>query len=205
MPSAFPTVIRTPRLLLRAWRATDSDALRPVLEANVAHLSPWIPPHVWSPAPLGELATRLATFASEFADNRAWRYALFTSNESMLLGELALFPRDAHARVAMTDANRVEIGYWLRTDCTGHGFATEAASAALTIVDTISRFAHAEIRCDARNAPSAAVPLRLGFTLADTIEEPPDTEGEPPVALQIWALPLHALSRAPSSSSNSLV
>jgi hypothetical protein len=36
-----------------------------------------------------------------------------------------------------------------------------------------------EVRCDARNAPSAAIPRRLGFDLTATIAEPP---GE----VQVW-------------------
>lgn len=43
-----PDTLRTARLMLRPWRAEDADALLPILEANQAHLGPWIPPRVWS-------------------------------------------------------------------------------------------------------------------------------------------------------------
>jgi len=80
----------------------------------------------------------------------------------------------------------VELGYWLRLDENGHGFVTEAARAALAIAATIDRFTCVEIRCDARNEKSSAIPKRLGFTLARTIVDP----SEPEVQLQIWTLPL---------------
>ena len=44
--------------------------------------------------------------------------------------------------------------------------------------------ARREIRCDARNEPSAAIPRRLGFALATTLRESA-APGEPEVALQI--------------------
>jgi len=97
---------------------------------------------------------------------------MFTLRERKLLGEVALFPRAVGGRVPFADADRVELGYWLRADETGHGLVTEAARAALNLASHIPRFSRAEIRCDARNAPSAAVPVRLGFTLLTTVPEP---------------------------------
>jgi len=44
----------------------------------------------------------------------------------------------------------------------------------------------------ARNAPSAAIPKRLGFVLATTLIEPPAHPDEEPVQLQVWTLPLTA-------------
>lgn len=65
--------LRTARLVLRPWRIEDAAPLLPVLEANQAHLAPWIPARVAQPVPLAELATRLAGFAADFAAAREWR------------------------------------------------------------------------------------------------------------------------------------
>jgi RimJ/RimL family protein N-acetyltransferase len=65
----------------------------------------------------------------------------------------------------------LEIGYWLRTDATGNGFALEAARAlcgAAFVNTTVDRL---EIHCDAENRRSAAVATRLGFQLTRTILE----------------------------------
>jgi RimJ/RimL family protein N-acetyltransferase len=181
-----PVELRTERLVLRPWRDEDATALQPILHANLAHLGPWIPARVASSASIPELTERLAGFAADFAAGREWRYALFAPNEQELLGEVGLYPRSATARVAYTDADRAEIGYWLRADMTGQGLATEAARAMLSVAATLERLAHVEIRCDARNAPSAAVPRRLGFVLATTIIQPVVAPGAPPVQMQIW-------------------
>lgn len=172
----MPTSLRTARLLLRPWSALDAPALLPVLERNVEHLTPWIPAHVSTPVPLPALAERLAGFADDFAAGRAFRYALLPHDESRLLGEVDLFPRAANGRVALVDAERVELGYWLDAAVTGRGLATEAARALLGVAETLPGMTDVEIRCDAANGPSAAIPRRLGFTLA-----PSEAEG------QVWS------------------
>ena len=190
-----PSVLRTSRLILRAWRAEDAETLHPILEANRAHLGPWIPARISDPASVPLLRERLSGFSADFSAGREWRFAIFEPDASRLLGEIGLYPRNASRRVPFTEADRVELGYWLRADVTGRGLATEAAQAALDVAIALPRFSEAEIRCDARNAPSAAIPRRLGFALATTIEQPSVVPDAPPVALQVWTLPLEPRRR----------
>jgi RimJ/RimL family protein N-acetyltransferase len=125
------------------------------------------------------LAERLAGFADEFGAGHAFRYALLTLDESRVLGEADLFPRDARGRVPLGAADRAELGYWLDAAVTGRGLATEATRALLDVAAAIPGMSHVEIRCDWRNAPSAALPQRLGFHLASVEDE-----------MQIWRKPL---------------
>jgi RimJ/RimL family protein N-acetyltransferase len=62
-----------------------------------------------------------------------------------------------------------EIGYWLHTRYTGHGYMTEA-------IRELTEFAHSwlgarrlEIRCDTRNVKSKKVAERAGYALESTI------------------------------------
>ena len=185
-----PESLRTERILLRRWRASDAPRLAPVLEANHAHLAPWIPKRVAQPGTVAEIATRLAGFELEFDAEREWRYGLFRLADEAVLGEVGLFPRDAERRVAYADADRIEVGYWLRSDATGGGLATEAARAALGIASSLGGLTRVEIRCDPRNAASAAIPRRLGFTLERQGIDGAD--GEEPTADQLWVLGLGA-------------
>lgn len=178
-----PQAIRTERLLLRPFSADDAPALLPLLEANQDHLSRWIPEHVWRPLPLPELAIRLDGFAAAFAADREWRYALLSRDGATLLGEVDLFSRTASGRTTYSEADRAEIGYWLRADMSGRGLATEAARAMLELARSLPRISQAVIRCDELNAPSRAVPLRLGFSLTDT-------ERNASGVLQVWTLDL---------------
>ena len=161
---AVPAAIDTARLRLACWQAADADELLPVLQSNWEHLSPWIPARVATPSPLPELQARLAEYAAKFMANIEWRYAIRDARNYKLLGEVAMFPRSATGRVPLAGADRAELGYWLRSDENGNGYATEATQALLTVARALERFAHFEIRCDPDNTRSAAVPRRLGFS-----------------------------------------
>jgi ribosomal-protein-serine acetyltransferase len=184
---SIPTELHTARLTLRPWRADDAIALLPVLEANQAHLGPWIPARVSNPAPVPLLAERLDGFAADFVASREWRFAMIVSATGEILGEVGLFPRNATGRVPFADADRVEVGYWLRMDRTGAGFVTEAARAVLSAASAVPQFTSAEIRCDRRNAPSGAVAERLGFRLVAS-GEPTTADPAPDGDIQVWGL-----------------
>ena len=159
----LPGEIRTPRLLLRPWRPQDAEQLAPILVRDVPHLSPWIPARVAEPAPPEELAKRLSDFAADFDAARGFRFALLHAPSGELLGEIDLFPRDASGRVPLIQSDRAEVGYWLRSDRTGGGLATEAVQAIIDAAIRLGRFTHIEIRCDVANVRSAALPARIGF------------------------------------------
>ena len=160
-----PHELRTARLLLRPWREADAEMLQPILETNVQRLEQWIPPHVARPAPLPELRARLAGFAADFDAERACRFAILSSDEAQLYGEIALFFRSSDGRVQRTLADRGEIGYWLRGDVTGRGYATEAARAMMRLA-VQAGLREIEIRCDGRNEASMGVARRLDFVIA---------------------------------------
>lgn len=186
----IPRELETPRLILRSWHADDAPELLPILEANWAHLSPWIPHHVARPAPLAELRDRLQGNADRFAADREWRFAVRARDDGRILGELSLFPRSSEGRVPLDASDRAEIGYWMRGDETGRGLVTEGVEALVAAAARIPRFTRLEIRCDARNAPSAAIPRRLGFALAATMTSTGVQPGEGTVQLQVWERPL---------------
>ena len=189
---AIPAELRTERFMMRPWRAEDASALHPILVANWEHLGPWIPARVATPVPVPELERRLAGFGDDFASGREFRYGLFAQDGREVLGEAGLYPRSATRRAPLAQATCIELGYWLRADLTGRGLVTEASRALVALAATLPHLTHVEIRCDARNAPSAAIPKRLGFVLATTLIEPPAHPDEEPVQLQVWTLPLSA-------------
>jgi RimJ/RimL family protein N-acetyltransferase len=165
-----PDELRTERLLLRRWRPRDAALLEDALRGSVDHLRPWIPWRIAEPAPVPELEARLARHADDFDAAREWVWGIFPPDASAVLGGVGLYPRDASGRVPFAEADHVELGYWLRADATGRGWATEATRAALDVALALPRITRVEIRCDPRNAPSAAVPARLGFRHTRTDE-----------------------------------
>lgn len=182
----LPGQLATPRLLLRRWRTTDAAALESILAANFGHLGPWIPRKVAEPADREELATRLAGYSRAFDESREWRYALLEIESADLVGEVSLFPRNEGGRVSFDVADAIEIGYWLRADATGLGYATEAAQAAVGLATRFSGIGRLTMYCDERNTKSAAIPRRLGFVLAHTIDLPPGAAVGACSRLQVW-------------------
>jgi RimJ/RimL family protein N-acetyltransferase len=195
----LPDELRTARLLLRPWRATDAAELQPILAANVAHLSPWIPRRVAEPADVERLEERLAEFSAAFEESREWRYAMFSIDTGAVLGELSLFPRNAAGRVSFDIADEIEIGYWIRADATAQGLVTEAARAARGVALSLPGISRISIRCDERNAASAGIPRRLGFQLVATLLESGVLPGST-CRLQIWEHPSRLLPPAPLSA-----
>lgn len=195
---SIPHELRSERLLFRRWQESDAALLLPVLEANVDHLADWIPAHVSAPAPLNELELRLTGFAQDFQAGRNWRFGIFPRGGKDVYGEVSLFPRSAAGRVEFESADRLEIGYWLRQDVTGRGYATESALAMLGLAPTIPGIHSVEIHCDPRNAASAAVPRRLGFRLVRAGPEPGFTlaQGE---AGMLWSYETRGITRDPAA------
>jgi len=170
-----PESILTERLLLRCWKVSDAEKLLPILKSNVDHLKDWIPERVSAPAPLTELKRRLTSFNNDFISQKEFRFAIFSNEEKELFGEVSLFPRSADERVHLNIADRVEIGYWLRSDATGLGYAMEASKAMIELSNSFLKMKRIEIRCDAANVPSAAIPKKLGFILAEIMpDQDPD-------------------------------
>ena len=183
-----PMEIRTTRFLLRPWRASDAAMLHPVLVENWEHLSPWIPRRVADPATVPEVEQRLESFAADFATDLKWRYGMFAPDERSIVGEIDLFPRDATDRVTYEAANRAEIGYWVRKDLTGRGLVTEGVETIMGVARGLARIRRLEIRCDAANVASSAIPKRLGFSLEKTLDEAASVAGQRGAQLQIWIM-----------------
>ena len=155
--------IGTERLRLRRWRIADAPALKAVLDANVEHLKLWIPWRVAAPGELEDIEERCAAWSMDFDAGRSFIWAIWTL-KGELLGGVGIYPRDAKGRVDLPLADRAEVGYWLKADMTGKGYATEAARAAVEVAKGLPRVKRIEMRCDPKNAASIAVPKRLGFT-----------------------------------------
>jgi RimJ/RimL family protein N-acetyltransferase len=190
---SIPHLIETARLTLRPWHPDDAAELAPILEANFAHLGPWIPPAVSTPAAVDVLRVRLTNFAADFAAERSFRFAMRGRENGELLGELDLFSRNADGRVVLSSGDRAEIGYWLRADRTGRGLVIDGVRALIEIARAVPAFAHIEIRCDAANAPSAAIPTRLGFHLSKS-------DSNPDGGSQVWTMSLRDASAAGRST-----
>lgn len=175
-PRTLPERIRHPRFVLRCRDEADAPRFREAVDESLEHLRRFMPWAWDEPRPVEELAARIRDAREKFRRGEEWQFGIFSPDESRVLGAIGL-----HRGTA---PGTLEIGYWLRHDAVGQGIATEATRILITLAFTALGASRVEIRCDAANERSGAVPRRLGFVLEGTRDEV--YEGRPRVG-QLWA------------------
>jgi RimJ/RimL family protein N-acetyltransferase len=155
----------------------DVGGLVAAVNASLSHLRPWMP---WAqnPATPESIGTFLATAALQWDSCQEFQFALRETPSGPIIGFGGL-----HTRIGV---GALEIGYWVRVDHTGRGVATAAAGALADAALHLHGVSRVEIRCDAANLRSAAIPRKLGFRLERTESRPPTTPGETDAHL-VWA------------------
>lgn len=153
--------IQTPRLVLRCWNPTDAPLLAEAVTASVEHLRPWMPWAHAEPEELEAKVQRLRMFRAKFDMDQDYVYAIFTPDETEVVGGTGMHPR--------VGEGAMEIGYWISARHIGQGYATEASAALTRVAFEVNGLERMEIRCDPRNERSASVPRKLGYTLDATL------------------------------------
>ena len=176
----FPPRLTTARTVLRAWREDDGPLLKQAIDHNKDHLKPWVPWATCEETPLEAAQARVTTLAGDFAADRNWLYAVMSPDEQRLIGGVGL-----HNRIG---PGGLEVGYWIDRDHINRGLATEVAGTLVEMALADPDVLLVEVHIDARNAASARVPQRLGFTMVEIREAPGKFAGDPPVSLMVWRL-----------------
>lgn len=188
--SGLPDTMEGARVRVRGWVTGDASQLHGILAENQTHLVGWIPTAIAQLEPVEALERRLTGFHEDAVAGIRDRRAIIERETNVLLGGLDLFGRTATGRVPFAEADRVEIGYWIRRDATGQGLVTEAVQLLLQQLVPRHTWSHAVIRCDSRNMASRRVAERLGFRL---VSREPQSAAEPASAthdLETWVHPL---------------
>jgi len=149
-----PRLIRTPRLRLRAWQRDDAPGLLAAIDASLDALRTWTPWVIPEPYDVATLEVRIEHFERNFENRVAFAYAVL-DDDGVVIGHGGLFGRVA--------PDTLEAGYFIRSDRTGRGYATEAARAFVDAAFAHCGAARVEMHCDEENHASIAVPLKLGM------------------------------------------
>src|SRR5262249_20804365 len=150
------------------------ETLHEAVKVSFAELHQWMP---WAKDPddAGERAW-LERSVENWTSQAAYAYLIVDADDTML-GTISLMDR--------VGPGGLEIGYWLRTDATGRGLISRAAAWATDTALALPGIDRVEIKCDAMNHRSAAVPQRLGYRLDRDVPDEPaapgDSGGTPPV------------------------
>jgi RimJ/RimL family protein N-acetyltransferase len=164
MPSRGPAYrIVTQRLVVRCWEPHDAPLLKEAIDSSLEHLRAWMPWARHEPQALAEKVELLREFRGQFDLGADSIYAIFDAAETCVLGGTGLHPR--------IGPGGLEIGYWIRADAVGCGYATESTAALTRIAFEVADVDRVEIRCAPANHASAAIPPKLGYALRESGEE----------------------------------
>jgi len=153
----FAERLRGDRLELRRWTLGDLDELLAAVRSSYDELHRWMS---WAANPPTKESVRdvIADARREFDADEKWSYGLFEVATGTCVGSAGLRRCDV--------PDELEIGYWVRTDRTRRGYATEAARVLTTAAFTAPlHVVRVRISMDAANLASAGVPRGLGFSL----------------------------------------
>lgn len=161
-------------LVLRRLQVADAPAVLAAVERSVPELRRFMPWAMETPT----LASVGEYLKAAWAPPENMGFGLVDA-AGEVVGAFGL-----HAR---RGPGILEIGYWVRSDSTGRGYAT-AGAGALTQVgfEHFGDVDRMEIRCDPANVASAAVAAKLGYRLDRT--ETVEVEAAAQTGVQqVWA------------------
>lgn len=158
-PGLPPDRIETSRLVLRPLGPEHAHLLREAIDTSLDHLREWLPWALSEPRSLDETRAHVAKALRRFRGGEDFQYAVLDGADSRVLGGAGLHRRSS--------ADCLEIGYWIRVDSIGRGYASEAAAALCRAGLRIPGIEWIHIDCDPNNVRSVRVPERLGFELLE--------------------------------------
>ena len=152
---AFPAVIKGRRTVLHKHRPQKAKEIFAAIDKDRARLGRFLP---WAPLTKTQEDTLAFIEASlgKWKIRDSFHYAVFDA-DGTFIGGLGLFD-------IKWEHGCAEIGYWLTGDAEGKGLMSDACRA-IEAAAFQKNFHRLEIRCDASNKKSAAVPKHLGYRL----------------------------------------
>jgi ribosomal-protein-serine acetyltransferase len=144
---------------LRPLGVDDADELHALVDANRAHLLPWMP---WAGQERAGTVEFLDAAVVQAATGDGAQYAILDGGR--IAGTVGFH------RVDWRNAAG-SIGYWLAADAQGRGLMTRAVAACLDHAFDAWDLHRIEIRAAPDNARSRAVPERLGFVQEGILRE----------------------------------
>jgi RimJ/RimL family protein N-acetyltransferase len=169
LPVPLVLPVRTARLVLRAFRPEDQEAL------YAFHSDPeavrYVPYPPRTRDQVAEVLRRKAANTGLRAEGDLLELAVLRADDQTLIGDLLLALRSVEHQT-------VEVGYIFAPAAGGQGFATEAVRALVDLAFSTVGARRVVARVDDRNRRSAALLERLGFRLEAHLVENEWFKGE---------------------------
>lgn len=149
------------RITVRPHRLDDFDEMWDAIQESRDNLRPWLP---FADQSADELRDWLARVVAKWYTRELLGMGVVERASGRLLGNIGLM-------IHNWNIGSFEIGYWLRASAEGHGYMSEAVRLVTDFAFDHLQANRVQIRCDAENARSAAVPQRLGFVAEGLIRQ----------------------------------
>lgn len=198
MASVDPLLIELPdrlegeRVVVRPWEEADNPGLWDAIDSSREHLAPWMP---W--------------LESNVNPDNSLQYIRRARAQWLLREDLpvAIVERDTGQIVGGSGLHRInwtyrlfEIGYWVRADAVGKGYATETVQLLARLAFDELDANRVELAIDTTNVASLRVADRLGFVLEGTLRRRLLAPGGEPADMHVLALLPEEYRRLPWSS-----
>lgn len=162
----MPVIAQTPRLRLRTWQHGDQAKL--ARYCNTVRVME----HLGGVQPIRLLRDDVRWFRQCWSDNGHSYWVVERRSDNAFLGfcGLDLLKHDVPRNLL----GEVEIGWRLREDAWGHGYATEAATVVLDLAFRVHKMDRVVSRTDVANEASIRVMDKLGMRRWPEREREPD-------------------------------
>lgn len=159
-----PEQLETERLLLRRFNRRDVPALEEGVRSSLADLNEWLP---W--AHMDYTRDDAVAFVRDsiqaWREEKAFDFAIrAVEDPERHLGNISIWQTSRTGRIG-------EIGYWIRSDLTGRGYATEATRALMQVGFDHLGLHKVTLRIAVGNRGSERVAEKLGYTREGLLRE----------------------------------
>jgi len=153
----------TKRLMLRPFRRRDVAPLHEAVVASLADLQPWLP---WiEDYDRGASQRFVRESVSAWAEGRAFDFTIRAVDDlDRHVGNVSIW-------VVSRQNSIGEVGYWIRSDETGNGYATEATTRAVQIGFEEMGLHKVQLRIAVGNTRSEKIARRLDFAHEGTLRD----------------------------------
>lgn len=153
----FNSEITTERLFLRMPLPGDGKVVHKAIMSSIAELKDWLP-FARNDQSLEETEVNIREAHVNFLKRKDMRLLIFHQDTGQFIGSTGLHSPDWRIP-------KFEIGYWIDSRFSGHGYMTEAVAGISDFAFSTLNARRLEIRCDKLNKKSRAIPEKLGFRL----------------------------------------
>lgn len=159
-----PDQIETDRLILRRFHRRDVSSLEESVRSSLADLNEWLP---WAHMDYtrDDAVAFVRDSVQAWREEKAFDFAIRPREDpERHLGNISIWQTSRTGRIG-------EIGYWVRTDLTGRGYATEATRALMRVGFEVLGLHKVTLRIAVGNRGSERVAEKLGFTAEGLLRE----------------------------------